>query len=212
MTDPERATPRAWDIAWEGTPSWETARPQPVVERLVGEGAFAAGSRVLDVGCGSGRHALLVVGAGASVVGIDVAAAAVERAWARVDAAGGRRRPDVAFAMGDALELASLGAAIGAPFDAALDVGLFHVLQPGDRSRYAAGLAAVVRPGGRAFVVAWSDRNPFGVGPARVSRRELRAAFAASSGWRVDAIEATTLDTRLPMGSVHAWLARLTRR
>lgn len=216
-------TPGAWDTAWEGTPSWETGRPQPVVERLVADGVFGEHQTVLDVGCGSGRHAVLVARTGASVVGIDVAAAAVERAWAYADVAselppgaGPRRRTPrrlaVSFATGDALDLGTLGPAIGAPFDAALDVGLFHVLQPDDQARYAEALAAVIRPGGRAFVVAWSDRNPFGIGPGRITRRALRTAFATRHGWRVDEIEATSLATNLAMGEAHAWLARLTRR
>ena len=66
-----------------------------------------------------------------------------------------------------------------------------------------------MRPGGSGFVVAWSDRNPFGIGPARVTRREIRHAFRADAGWRVVAIEDAELETLLPMGRVHAWLARL---
>ncbi|MDQ1323887.1 MAG: hypothetical protein QG587_1223, partial [Chloroflexota bacterium] len=65
---------------------------------------------------------------------------------------------------------------------------------------------------GTGAVVAWSDRNPFGRGPARVRRRDLRAAFRASTGWRVEAITTGTLESRLEPGQVHAWVARLRRR
>jgi SAM-dependent methyltransferase len=197
---------RAFDVAYEGTPSWETGRPQPVVLRLLEEGAISGA--VLDAGCGTGRHAVLLAGRGHRVAGIDLAARAVDLARARA-AAGG---VEVTFLAGDALTLAALGPALGAPFDTVLDVGLFHVLQPADRRRYAAALASVVRPGGAGFVVAWSDRNPFGIGPERVRRRELRAAFRADEGWRVESIEPVKLETLLPMGMVHAWLARLRRR
>lgn len=199
-------TPRAFDVAYEGTPSWEIGRPQPVVARLVADGALRGS--VLDAGCGTGHHAVLLAAAGCRVSGIDVAPRAVGLARERAAGAGVGTR----LVIGDALELARHEAALGAPFDAFLDVGLFHVLQPADRRRYAAGLASVVRPGGSGFVVAWSDRNPFGVGPERVRRRDLRDAFRAETGWRVTDIVESELETRLPMGRVNAWLARLSRR
>jgi SAM-dependent methyltransferase len=198
--------PRAFDVAYEGTPSWETGRPQPVVLRLLEEGAISGA--VLDAGCGTGRHAVLVAGRGHRVAGIDVAARAVDLARARAHDAS----VAATFVTGDALDLGVHAAALGAPFDTLLDVGLFHVLQPADRLRYAGALASVVRPGGRGYVVAWSDRNQFGVGPERVTRRDLRRAFRADEGWRVDSIEPVKLETLLPMGMVHAWLARLRRR
>lgn len=197
---------RPFDVAYEGMPSWETGRPQPVVERLLAGAAFPG--HVLDVGCGTGTHAVLLARAGCRVSGIDIAAAAVARARERASGAG----VDARFVVGDALALPMIAAELGAPFDAILDVGLFHVLQPADRRRYAAALAAVVRRGGRGFVVAWSDRNPFGIGPARVRRRDLRDAFRVATGWRVLAIQPAELETRLPGGRVHAWLAILGRR
>ena len=200
------AVSHAFDVAYEGTPTWETGRPQPVVLRLLDEGAI--GGSVLDAGCGTGLHAALLSSRGHRVTGIDLAARAVERARERATDSGVR----ASFVAGDALDLPSPVAAPGAPFDTVLDVGLFHVLQPGVRRRYAAALASVVRPGGTGFVVAWSDRNPFGIGPARVTRRELRGAFRAREGWRVTAIEPAELETLLPMGRVHAWLVRLRRR
>ena len=165
---------------------------------------------MLDVGCGTGTHAVALARRGHRVTGVDLAAAAIERA--RVRALEARVTASTIFRTADALDLAHLGPSLGAPFDTALDSGLFHVLQPDDRRRYAAALAAVIRPGGRAFVIAWSDRNPFGIGPARVSRRVLRASFRAAEGWRVESIEAGLLETNLPPGTVHAWLARLRRR
>ena len=68
-----------------------------------------------------------------------------------------------------------------------------------------------MRPGGRAFILCWSDRNPFGFGPRRVTRRELRSTFRLATGWRMEAIAEETLETRLPAGAVAGWLARLSR-
>ena len=161
----------AFDNAYEGIPSWETGRLQPVVERLLARGAITGA--VLDAGCGTGRAAVRVAADGHDVVGIDVAARAVALARQRAAAVDAT----ATFVVGDALELGAATGVFAGPFDTALDVGLFHVLQPTDRGRYAVSLARVVRPGGTALVVAWSDRNPFGYGPERVTRRAIRAAF-----------------------------------
>jgi SAM-dependent methyltransferase len=197
---------RPFDTAYEGTPSWETGRPQPAVARLLADGSIEGS--VLDVGCGTGSHALLLGAAGHRVAGLDIAARAITLARDRASGAG----IDLRFVVGDALDMPALAGELGAPFDTLLDVGLFHVLQPGERVPYAAAVAAAIRPGGAGYVVAWSDRNPFGIGPARVRRRDLRGAFRASTGWRVETIEPAELETRLPGGRVHAWLARLRRR
>jgi SAM-dependent methyltransferase len=187
-----------------GRPTWDIGRPQGVVQRLLEAGAFGPpGTRVLDAGCGTGEHALLLAGSGHRVVGVDLAAEAIGRAAAKSAAQG----LAADFLVHDALDLAALERT----FDVGLDVGLFHTFGDEDRARYAASLAAAVRPGGRAFILCWSDRNPFGFGPRRVTRREIRGTFRAAAGWRVDGIEAEKLETRLPAGSVAAWLARLTR-
>ena len=86
----------AFDNAYEGIPSWETGRLQPVVERLLARGAITGA--VLDAGCGTGRAAVRVAADGHEVVGIDVAARAVALARQGAAAAGatatlrGRRR------------------------------------------------------------------------------------------------------------------------
>lgn len=201
----------AWDIAYAegGVPTWDLGRPQPAVIRLAERGAFGPPSaRILDAGCGTGENALLLAARGHPVVGVDIAWEAIQRARARAVERGVEPAP--VFVVGDALATPTAGAE--GQFDVALDVGLFHALGDDEGPRYATSLAAAVRPGGRAFIVCWSDRNPFGIGPRRVTRREIRATFRASTGWRVDAIEAEELASRLPGRVVHAWLARLTRR
>ena len=182
-----------------GRPTWDIGRPQGALVRLVERGLVAG--TVLDAGCGTGENALFLAGLGHAVVGVDFAAAAIERAVAK---AAGRGLP-VEFLVADALDLAALGRR----FDSLIDVGLFHTLSNEERVRYAASLGAVLRPGGCAFLLCWSDRNPFGRGPRRVSPAEIRAAFG--QGWRVEAIDPEWLDTRLPEGRIHAWLARIRR-
>jgi len=182
-----------------GTPTWDVGRPQGALVRLATSG-LVVGS-VLDAGCGTGENALHLAAQGHPVVGVDFAAAAIERAAAK---AADRGLP-VEFLVADALDLAALGRT----FDTIVDVGLFHTLSDVERPRYAASLGAALRPGGRAFLVCWSNQNPFGRGPRRVSPWEIRETFR--SGWRVEAIDPEWLDTRLPDGRIHAWLARIAR-
>jgi len=215
-----------FDNAYEGVPTWDIGRPQGAVVRLVEAGDIEGA--VIDIGCGTGENALFLAKRGHQVVGVDLAHAAIDRAVAKARgrqspvapgerpnplAPGERPNPlapgeqpgSVTFQVHDALELETLGRT----FDTGLDVGCFHTLQPHDRRRYAASLRAVLRAGGRALLLCWSDRNPFGYGPERVTRPAIRAAFR--DGWEVESIEPEILDTRLPAGEVQAWLARLRR-
>jgi 2-polyprenyl-3-methyl-5-hydroxy-6-metoxy-1,4-benzoquinol methylase len=189
-----------FDRAYEGVPSWETGRPQGAVIRLADAGRIVGS--VLDVGCGTGRNSLHLAALGRPILGIDIAATAIERATASAAEQG----VPAEFLRLDAFQLPALGRT----FDTITDIGLFHTLQPADRLAYAASLRAAIAPDGRCFVVCWSDRNDFGYGPERVTRGAIRSSF--SRGWRVEAIEAETLETRLAGGTAHAWLACLRPR
>jgi SAM-dependent methyltransferase len=182
-----------------GTPTWDVGRPQGALVRLARSGRIAGS--VLDAGCGTGENALLLAAQGHPVLGVDFAAAAIERAAAKA----AHRGLPVEFLVADALDLAALGRT----FDTVLDVGLFHTFSDAERPRYAASLGAALRPGGRVFLLCWSDRNPFGRGPRRISPREIRETFG--DGWRVEAVDPEWLETRLPDGRIHAWLARIAR-
>jgi cyclopropane fatty-acyl-phospholipid synthase-like methyltransferase len=63
-------------------------------------------------------------------------------------------------------------------FDSAIDSGLFHVFGDDDRRRYVEGLASVLKPGGRLFLLCFSDAEPGDQGPRRVSREEIEDVFA----------------------------------
>jgi SAM-dependent methyltransferase len=188
-----------FDAAYQGTPPWDTGRPQPAFTELAEAGALRG--RVLDVGCGTGEHALLAASLGLPATGVDAAPAAVE--IARRKAA--ERRLAARFLVHDALELGTLGG----QFDTVLDSALFHVFTDAERPRYAESLRRVIPPGGRYFMVCFSDRQPGGLGPRRVSQREIEATFR--DGWRIDAIVAVTMELASTPAGARAWRASMTR-
>jgi SAM-dependent methyltransferase len=196
----------AWDAAYRGAPGWEIGRPQPVFLRLAEAGALTG--RLLDVGCGTGHNALLAAECGAEVTGLDISALAVERARA----AARERGLAVRFVVGDARRLEDLSERSDtARFDTVIDSGTFHSFDDADRARYLAGLAAVVRPGGRCHLVCFSERTPGDWGPRRVSEPELRAAFA--DGWTADEIQRAVFDLApgSPVLQAQAWAAAFRR-
>ena len=77
-------------------------------------------------------------------------------------------------------------------FATVIDSGLFHVFSDDDRRRYVGGLARVLEPGGRVFLMCFSDQEPGNEGPRRVSRRELYDAFAG--GWEVESVEPVQIE------------------
>jgi cyclopropane fatty-acyl-phospholipid synthase-like methyltransferase len=185
---------------YDGTPPWDIGEPQPVFLKVAGGGSLLG--RVLDVGCGTGEHAIMAAGLGLDATGVDTAPKAIAAAVAKARARGLRAR----FLVWDALELSSLGE----QFDTVLDCGLFHVFGDEDRSVFVHNLSEVIPEGGRYHVLCFSDREPGVLGPRRVRQQEIRECFA--EGWRVDGIEEARIVTTLHVGGgAQAWYAAITR-
>jgi SAM-dependent methyltransferase len=190
-----------WDASYHHGPApWDIGRPQTAIARLVSQGGFAGA--VLDAGCGTGEHALLLASLGLSVLGVDVAetALAIARQKAR------DRGIQAEFAAADAFHLDRLGRR----FETVLDCGLFHTFDGAERPEYVASLASVTGHGGTLYVLCFSDAGP-DTGPHPVSLQELKAAFHPASGWNVAAIDPDRIETRFHDHGAPAWLATIKR-
>jgi SAM-dependent methyltransferase len=176
--------PTTFDESYRtGEPPWVIDEPQPAVVGLERAGAITG--PVLDLGCGTGEHTILLRRLGHRVLGVDAAPAAVERARERARLAG----VDAEFVVGDALDPAGLGR-----FATVLDSALFHVFDPDDQARYARVLTAVVEPGGQVIVLALSTRGP-AFGP-RIDDDAVPAAFA-SPAWTIESLVESTYRGRV---------------
>ncbi len=159
------------------TPPWVIGEPQPAIIEL--ERAGLIRGTVLDVGCGTGEHTILLTRLGYDVLGIDFAAEAVEQA--RRNAAA--KEVEARFEVADAMNLPAQPR-----YDTIVDSALFHIFDDSDRPKYVASLHNACAPGGVVHVLALSNAGR-GFGP-QVSGEIIRDAFA--DGWELEALEPTT--------------------
>ena len=179
MTIPDRTN---FETAYAGKAPWDIDKPQKV---FVDAADQITGS-ILDAGCGTGENALYFASRGHKVTGIDFLEEPIERAKEKA----AERGVPATFLVMDALHLKDLPEV----FDSVIDSGLFHVFSDDDRRRYVEGLASVLRPGGRLYLLCFSDEQPGTQGPRRISRREIEEAFA--KGWEIESIEPCRLEVR----------------
>jgi 2-polyprenyl-3-methyl-5-hydroxy-6-metoxy-1,4-benzoquinol methylase len=188
-----------FDSVYTAKPAWDIGRPQSAFVALAKSGAIQG--RVLDVGCGTGEHSLMAADLGLDVTGIDLAASAVAMAESKAKA----RDLAVRFLVLSVLDLSSLDG----QFDTVLDCGLFHVLEDGDRRSFIDNLRLAIRPGGRYFMLCFSDRQPGSWGPRRITRAEIEDGF--NDGWRVESIEPSTFEIWIPPERAQAWMTSIAR-
>jgi cyclopropane fatty-acyl-phospholipid synthase-like methyltransferase len=145
---------------------------------------------------------------GHKVTGIDFLEEPIQRAQRKA----AERGLSATFLVMDALALQDLPEV----FDSVIDSGLFHVFSDEDRQRYVEGLATVLKPGGRLFLLCFSDEEPGTQGPRRVSKKDLHDAFA--QGWVIESIEPSRYEVRPDLkdltfseGGPKAWFAVIRR-
>lgn len=123
----------------------------PVGNAFLDHAAFAAGERVVDIGCGAGGTSLAIashVGPTGSVTGLDISEALVAESERRAAAAG---LSNLRFVVGDA----SVTMPEGAPFDRLFS--RFGSMFFTDPPAAFANLHAMVRAGGRIDLAVWAS-------------------------------------------------------
>ena len=188
-----------FEQAYHGTPPWDIGRPQQEIVCLEETGQITG--KVLDVGCGTGDNALFLAGCGHEVVGLDSVERAIEAAQRKAE----ERCLSAIFIRGEILSLRE----IGRTFDTVIDSGLFHTLSDTERILFVRNLHDVLVPGGSYFMLAFSDLEPEGYGPRRITKQEIQDLF--SDGWRINGIRAAVFESRTRKEGSRAWLSSITR-
>ena len=188
-----------FDSAYRETPPWDIGRPQKEFVDLVRRGEITGS--VLDIGCGTGEHALFFAGEGYAVWGIDSTPLAIQKAREKAD----ERGLQVHFLVLNSLALSMLNR----KFDTVTDSGLFHTLSDEDRPVFLDSLANILSPAGKYFMLCFSDLEPAGYGPRRITKREIQDIFR--EGWSINYVRPATFESRFRAEGSRAWLSSISK-
>lgn len=182
--------------------------PQPAVLRASQAGWLRG--RLLECGCGGGANAVLCTRTAREVWGVDLDAAALERARHLAAQAWAHRLPDDAarfparFLQLDVRDLESYRTT----FDTVLDCGLLHRLHGEDRRRYLAGVAHILPDWGTFVLVCAGPQGIAPDGREHFTLDGMKELFLHGP-WRIHKIVASTYIDR--EGEIPAWLVRAIR-
>jgi SAM-dependent methyltransferase len=169
-----------------------------LIERILTRHGFDGPRRLLDLGCGTGRHALPLARNGHQVVGIDRAPSML--AQARTKASGARAPCPIEFYEGDIRELD-----LGRRFDAVLMMFtvLGYQLREADRMASLATVRRHLEPGGLFVFDVWN-------GPAVVANRPGERSVNVTAGsTRITRRSRSVLDISQQLCHVHFDLERI---
>ncbi len=127
--------------------------------------------KALDIGCGTGDHAVNLAQRGWDVTAVDNVPRALATARTKSVQAG----VDVQYVQAD---VTGMAAQVGSGFSLLLDVGCFHGLKPHQRPTYIQQVEAVSHPGSTLLMLAFQPgRRPPAPLPRGASRQELEDTF-----------------------------------
>jgi len=152
-----------------GEHGWSVDQPSRyAVDFLKRLNRLVPGGKLLDIGCGEGRHALAAARMGFRVTAIDYEPLALKRArrFANIN-----RIRGITFREADVFALPFPGSR----FDIALDYGCLHHQRKCDWPRYIASILRVLKPGGFYVLSVFSPRFYL----FRGSHRQWHIAYGA---------------------------------
>jgi hypothetical protein len=78
-----------------------------------------------------------------------------------------------------------------------------------DRPLFVKNLDAVLSHNGSYFMLCFSDKEPAGYGPRRITEQEIRETF--SKGWTINYIRPATFESNTRAKGPRAWLSSISR-
>jgi len=141
-----------WELAWREERWAETSPPLPVVVDFAGDLKREGAKRVLDLGCGAGRHSILLGRAGFQVVALDISETALKTLEARLKTAS---IDNVTLVRHDMLELPFTNDY----FDGAICTNVLHHGKLVQIKQATGEVHRVMKEGASAFVVALSTAD-----------------------------------------------------
>jgi SAM-dependent methyltransferase len=162
--DPQIEAPDWEAIYRQGTPPWDTGRPNPELLRLLDEKVIRRCS-VLEIGCGTGADCCLLAKRGFEVTAVDVSPIAIERARGRAEQVDALLR----FVQADIMEF---GQTAG-QFDLIYEAGFYHCVRQYDLERFLDMLWRVTRPGSLYLSLCGASGEKAEGGPPQVSRDDI---------------------------------------
>ena len=137
-----------------GEHGWPVDKPTRFIQKKVAAWARRGKRwRVLDIGCGEGRHTFLFARHGFETVGLDYHFLAVERALA-IGRGTGRPNARAKFVVGDVFALPFPDVS----FDVIVDYGCFHHVVRADTGRYLNAVLSRLKNGGHFFLSCFSTK------------------------------------------------------
>ncbi len=163
-----------------GSPPWNTGVPPPEVVQFADNHPPAL---ALDLGCGTGATSVFLAERGWTVTGVDFVPLAIWKARRRSRYL--IRRP--VFRVGKVPDLKG----ISGPFDLIVDVGCFHGLPGGDRTRYCDRVQTLLKSGGHILLYAFTHKTRSGVAveevrqlfSGRFEERQIQIDADGSAAW-----------------------------